>query len=164
MFIVQLPFPAHYIKSTKGQINCLPRGNYVQIHKLVVVKEKPRSIIKDSPCLWECTQIGVWSCYRMIRRLKGPRPIFNFFQTFGDFGITRNLIFFLYITYVKFHSWKCSFWKIIMKMCLAIKLTQKDIDSNNVLNCFAHPKDSTVSNEMLDLHLWSDCSSNKTEN
>ena len=60
--------------------------------------------------------------------LKEPSPIFStFFQTFGDFAITRKPIFFSEpMTNVT--ADKCFAWKILMKTCLVIvtiiKLTQ----------------------------------------
>ena len=50
----------------------------------------------------------------------------TFFQTFGDFGITRKLIFFS-LPMANFTAEKHFVWKILMKMCLVmvtiIKLT-----------------------------------------
>ncbi len=55
-----------------------------------------------------CVVKGAWSdCFRF------------FFQTFRDFGIRRNLIFFS-LPLVNFTDEKCTIWKILMKMWLAI--------------------------------------------
>ncbi len=60
----------------------------------------------------------------MVRRiargqvLKVPGPIAtDFFQTFGDFGIRRKLIFFS-LPLVNFTAEKCTVRKILMKMFL----------------------------------------------
>ena len=51
---------------------------------------------------------------------KEPGPIASdVFQTFWDFGIWRKLIMFL-ITLGEFYSWKCTVWKILMKMWLVM--------------------------------------------
>ena len=50
-------------------------------------------------------------------------------------------------------------------MVTKVKLKQKDIIGNcNIQNCFVRPNGLTLSTETLNLHLWSDDSSNETEN
>ena len=53
-------------------------------------------------------------------------------------------------------------------MCLdtvtIIKIAQLGIGNCNLQNCFLHPNGLTVLTEILNLYLWSDDSSNETEN
>ena len=63
--------------------------------------------------------------------VKGASPIFStFFQTFGDFVITRKLIFFSYPV-ANLTAEKCSVSKILMKTCL-VTVTMKDIGNCNI--------------------------------
>ena len=49
-------------------------------------------------------------------------------------------------------------------MVTIIKLTQYGMGTCNIQNCFVHPKDFTVSTEILNLRNWSDDTSNEIEN
>ena len=57
------------------------------------------------------------------------------FQTLWDFGIRGNLIIFL-ITLGEYYSWKCTIWKILMKMWLyGYHYWLYTVRYNNIGNC-----------------------------
>ena len=77
--------------------------------------------------------------------------LFNFFQTFGDFAITRK-------PYSSHNPWQnftaenYSVWKISMKTCLVMvsmfKHVQVEIDNRNKHNCFVYANGLTVPTEI----------------
>ena len=94
--------------------------------------------------------------------LKEPSPVFStFFQTFGDFGITRKLMFFSQ-PMENFTAEKRSIWKILMKMYLVmVTIFQASTGRYRQLQCtklLGNPIGLTVSTKILKGH-WTSITS-----
>ena len=62
--------------------------------------------------------------------LKDPCPIFSFFfHIFGDFCVTRKVIFFSLLM-ANFTAEKCSVWRVLTKTCLVMVTIIKGIFSD----------------------------------
>ncbi len=127
---------------------------------LLIFSHLMKLIFSNRPTLWVLLIATYFCCYLSILNIKGAwSDCFRFLSNLQRFWYQKKAHIFFF-TPGEFYSWKCTVWKILMKMWLVmviiIKFTQYGIGNCNIRNLFLCPNGLTDLNEIWNQDILGD--------